>query len=236
MVYLLSNIGSYHRESNGENQDVVCQSSNKRYAVISLADGVSTCSRAKQGAEIASEAITNLFLKKADFFLNFDRRQIVEFALSHIRYSLAKQAETDHANICEYSSTVASVLYDRRERKLLYFNLGDSLILAVDQGKCRILSVPANSMDGCCVTTTKDAAMTVQTDVIDAVSFESILICSDGAWAHMFEKNKMKQEVKDLLCVGDFEALAAYLDSQEGYDDYSFVALNTVSKDRRNSA
>lgn len=69
MVSLLSDIGMYHRKTDGENQDVVSQKEGKRYSVISLADGVSTCSRAKTGAAIASASIANLLFKNASFFL-----------------------------------------------------------------------------------------------------------------------------------------------------------------------
>lgn len=236
MINLLSHIGRHHLELNGENQDAVQQNENARYTVISLADGVSACSQAKRGAEIASTAISNLLFKKADFFLNCDRLQIAGYMLSHIRYELAKQAESSSVPMDEYSSTVASVLYDRRKKRFLYFNLGDSLIMAVERGKCRIIAIPEDSRDVCCVTTTQDAVMRVQSGVMDASSCESIIICSDGAWRHMFDKNRIKPNVKELLCAGAFDALADYLHAQGCCDDYSFVSFDTISEDRRRLA
>lgn len=52
MVSLLSDIGTYHREMGGENQDVISKKEGERYSVISLADGVSTCSRAKPAQQL----------------------------------------------------------------------------------------------------------------------------------------------------------------------------------------
>lgn len=236
MVRLLSDIGMHHRETDGENQDVVSQKEDKRYSVISLADGVSACSRAKTGATIASGSIANLLFKNASFFLAFDEKQIAEYALSHILSELTQQAENDLTDLCEYSSTVASVLYDRVTRKLLFFNLGDSIIIAVENGMCKIVSMPSNSMNGCCVTTTDGAIESIHTGVIEAVSFDSIIICSDGAWCHMFEKNKLKPAVAAMLCGKTFNELADYLNAQCCYDDYSFISLDTIQKGRRKSA
>lgn len=236
MVSLLSDIGMYHRETDGENQDVVSQKENKRYSVISLADGVSTCSRAKTGAAIASASITNLFFKNASFFLEFDEKQIAEYTLSHILSELTQQAENDLTDLCEYSSTISGVLYDHVTRKLLFFNLGDSIIIAVENGMCKIVSMPSNSMEGCCVTTTNGAIECIHTGVIEAASFDSIIICSDGAWCHMFEKNKLKREVASMLCRKAFNELADYLSIQRCYDDYSFISIDTIQKDRRKSA
>ena len=236
MVSLLSQIGMHHRETDGENQDSVSQKENKRYSVISLADGVSTCSHAKTGAAIASAAITNLFFKNASFFLEFDEKQIAEYTLSHILYKLTQQAESDLTDLCEYSSTIASVLYDRVARKLLFFNLGDSIIIAIENGMCKILSMPSNSLDGCCVTTTEGASESIDTGVIEAASFDAIIICSDGAWRHMFDKNRLKPAVAEMLCNKTFHELADYLNAQHCYDDYSFISLDTIQKDGRKSA
>lgn len=237
MVSLLSDIGMYHRETDGENQDVVSHKECKRYSVISLADGVSTCSRAKAGATIASASIVNLLSKNASFFLEFDEKQIAEFTLSHILSELTQQAENDLTDLCEYSSTVASILYDRVTRKLLFFNLGDSIIIAVENGMCKIISMTSNSMNGCCVTTTDGAIESIHTGVIEASSFDAIIICSDGAWHHMFEKNKLKPTVTTMLCGKHFNELADYLRNQCCYDDYSFISFETINKtDGRKSA
>ena len=226
----------YHRETNGENQDVISQKEGKRYSVISLADGVSTCSHAKIGAAIASASIANLFYKNASFFLAFDEKQIAEYTLSHILSELTQQAENDLTNLCEYSSTIACVLYDRVTGKLLFFNLGDTIIIAVENGMCKIVSMPSNSINGCCVTTTEGAIESIHAGVIEATSFDAIIICSDGAWHHMFEKNKLKPEVTAMLCSKNFKELADYLNAQYCYDDYSFISLDTIQTDGRKSA
>lgn len=236
MIKELSEMGVHHIDGNGENQDALCQAQNKDFCVISLADGVSTCKEAKSGAEIASRAITNLLLKKGEYFLEFKNEQIAELALSHILFELKQRAENDSKNLEEYSSTVASVLVDKKKKKLLCFNLGDSIIMATVKGKCCVLAMPADSSAGCCVTTTKSATTMASVKLIDASAVESIIICSDGAWRQMFNKNKLKPEVSNMLVNNEFDGLRDFLVEQNCFDDYSFISLDIRQINRRKSA
>lgn len=236
MIKELSEMGANHSGESGENQDALCHAQNKDFCVISLADGVSACKEAKCGAEIASRAITNLLLKKGDYFLEFGNEQIAELTLSHILFELKQRAENDSQNLEDYSSTIASVLVDRKKNRILCFNLGDSIILAVGKGKCRVLAMPADSSSGCCVTTTKSAAKMVSVKIFDADAVESVVICSDGAWRQMFDKNKLKPEVFSLLANNEYDGLMDFLVGQNCLDDYSFISLNMQQRNRRKSA
>lgn len=225
MIKELSQMGSYHALTCGENQDALCHGKNRDFCVITLADGVSTCKQAKCGAAIASQSITNLFLKKGSYFLGFENDQIADFAISHIMSELKRHAEDTSCPVEEYSSTVASVLVDKRKNKILCLNLGDSVILAVDNRKCKVICMPADSSSGCCVTTTKRAANMATVKICDLGSMESIVICSDGAWREMFAKNRLKPEVAQMLISNEYDALRDYLNSQNCFDDYSFISL-----------
>ncbi|MGN0484738.1 MAG: protein phosphatase 2C domain-containing protein [Lachnospiraceae bacterium] len=236
MIRKMSHMGRYHAEMNGENQDAICSGTEKDITVISLADGVSTCKEARIGAKIASEAITNLFLKKGKQFLEYEPQNIAAFTLSHILHQLNRQASEDAENVDEYSSTLASVLVDKKKGKILSFCLGDSMILAIGKEKCSVLSMPSDSSSGCYVTTTKQVSEMAQVKVCDLGLMESIVICSDGAWKQMFCKNRLKPEVKDLLIHFEYEALEEFLMKQDCYDDYSFVALDIRQKNRRKTA
>ena len=236
MVIKLSEIGARHFAENGENQDALCHAQNNDFYVVSLADGVSTSKEAKSGAEIASRAITNLLLKKGKYFLEFENEQIAELALSHILFELKQRAENDSNYLEDYSSTVASVLMDKKKKRLLCFNLGDSMIMAMSKGKCRVLAMPSDSSSGCCVTTTQGADTMVSVKLIDASAVESIIICSDGAWKCMFDKNKLKREVFNLLANSNFNGLKDFLKKLNCIDDYSFIALDLRQRNRRKSA
>lgn len=221
MVYSWSRAGVRRQE----NQDVVCSGKNGRYEVISLADGVTSCQEARAGAEIASRAVTELFLRCGGYFLGSRGAETAGLALSHVLHELRCRAEADAQELREYSSTVSSVLYDRRTKRLLLFHLGDSLVIAAGGGSCRVLAVPSDSTGGCCVTTTRNAAEMAAVYVLEAGELETVFICSDGAWGRMFAQNRLRPEVRRLLAGGQRGALQAYLAEQETADDCSFISM-----------
>ncbi|MCD8068883.1 MAG: protein phosphatase 2C domain-containing protein [Lachnospiraceae bacterium] len=236
MITVLNRMGTFHSDNNGENQDSVSYGENERFQVISLADGVSSCDEAKCGAEIASSAITKHFLEKGDFFLSFQEKQVAEYGLSHILYQLGRQAEADSKNVTEYSSTIASVLVDQKAGKMLCFNLGDGMVLAAGDGKCRVIALPSDSSQGCCVTTTREAEAEVFVKVLDLGPTESIVICSDGAWKQMYRKNRLKPEPAYFVGHSEYARLKDFLEKQDCFDACSFVALDLRKKGRRKSA
>ncbi len=236
VIQTCSETGTYHMDGDGENQDALCHAQDQNFCVISLADGVSTCSEAKKGAGIASSAITNLLFKKGAYFLESNPEQTGALALSHILFELKLCAENEGKRLEDYASTVASVLVDKKKKRILCFHLGDSIIMAAGGGKCRVLSMPADSASGCCVTTTKGAAAMVSVRVFDAHGVESVVICSDGAWKEMFDKNKLKPEVSNLLSNSAYDGLRDFLAGRNCFDDYSFISFDLRQRSRRKSA
>lgn len=236
MINEYSRTGMLHLASNEENQDAIRFGQTNDYAIISLADGVSSCKEAKCGAEIASQVVTDLLLKNGALFFELDEKQIAEFVLEHVLYELKEKSREENIDENEYSSTLSSVLVDKKRDRILCFNLGDSLIMSIGNGKSRILSMPSDTFDGCCVTTTKNAASVVDVKKMKNHQGNTVIILSDGAWQSLFMGNKLKAELKEMLDVSDIAGLKAYLDSQECPDDNSFVCLNTKPKYGRKSA
>lgn len=230
MITKLSEIGTHHLDTLGENQDALCHAQNRSFCVISLADGVSTCKEAKSGAEIASRAITYLLFKKGERLMEFENEQIAEFTLSHILYELKQHADENSKDVEEYSSTVASVLVDKRKKQMLCFNLGDSIILTVSKDRCRVVAMPSDSSFGCCVTTTKGASSMVSIKRLDTDAIESVVICSDGAWRQMYNKNKLKPEVFEMLVNNEYDSVRDFLIGQNCFDDFSFISLDMRRK------
>lgn len=237
MITVLNEIGSNHKENGTENQDVICHGRNSKFSVISLADGVSSCREARSGAETAARAITNLFLKKGDYFLDFEEKEVAELSLSHICWELKKEADAGNEEVEAFSSTLASVLIDRRKKRMLCLNLGDGMILSSGGGRCRILAMPSDSRDGCCVTTTQGASSMVTVKLLDLGSEdESVMICSDGAWKLMCFQNRLKPEIYDMLAGHEYGELRRYLAAQKHFDDCSFISLDMRKRKRRASA
>lgn len=226
MISQFSETGLRHSLAKTENQDFIYSGENEQYKVISLADGVSTCAKSGTGARIAGQTVTDLMLQKGARFLTFNGKMVAGDVINHILYHLEQQADADEESVNEYSSTLASVLMDKAERKLLYFSVGDSLIIASGNHSCRILAMPADSSRGCCVTTTRNAAYNAQAAVTDAKPYESVAIFSDGAWRPLFARNRLKPEVTELLAQQDYDSLKEYLLQQECMDDFSFIAMD----------
>lgn len=219
-------IGTHHLNTREENQDVICHAQNQDFCIISLADGVSSCKEAKKGAEIACSAVTNLLLKKGDAFFDTSSGQISESILSHILYQLNQCAAESSSPVEEYSSTLSTILLDKKRKRFLCFHLGDGLILGTQEGKCRVLAMPCDSSSGCCVTTTRQAETMVTVRIMDADLFDSVLICSDGAWRAMYKRNRLKPDVFHLLVNHEFNKLEEFLAQQNCFDDYSFISLD----------
>ncbi len=219
--------GLYHKQLNKENEDRFCSAQDERYLVIALADGVSTCEMSGTGAEIAAKEITKLFFQKAEFFFGFTSEQIAGFALAHVLYELQKRADQDKKPLKDYSSTLASVLYDKETKKLLYFSLGDGVIFASERGKCSILTPPADSSRGCPVTTTKGAQKHVTARIVDAKELDSVMICSDGAWTQMVGRSRILPWIAEAIGGSDYGKITTFLSELETEDDCSCITLIT---------
>ncbi|MCD8091071.1 MAG: protein phosphatase 2C domain-containing protein [Clostridiales bacterium] len=236
-VKKLSRKGSYHTGRKEENQDFVFFGCNKDFYALCLADGVSACKEAKKGAETAAVAITDLFLKAGQHFFEFENEQAARLIAAHVLYELKEQAAEGGEDVKEYSAAAASVLVDRRRNKILCFSLGDCMIMAAGGGKCRVVCPPSDSTSGCCVTTTENAAEMISLKIYDAAMIDSVVICSDGAWKHMFEKNnRLKTEAAGFIINNEYDKLGKFLIKQNSFDDYSFISLDMRRKKRRKSA
>ncbi|MBQ8688728.1 MAG: protein phosphatase 2C domain-containing protein [Ruminococcus sp.] len=233
MVNLFSRAGSCHGYRDAENQDAVLFRKNDRFSVITLADGISVCSAARKGAEAACAAVTDILVRKGGFFMKFDQGKTVDFLLSHILYELKKLAEQEGQAVEEYSSTIASVLVDHATGKMLCFSLGTSLILAAGNGRCRVLTVPSDSTEGCCCTTTVYAADMAQAVVTDAAAWDIVLICSDGAWRLMYDRGHLNEQVREMLLNQECARLECFIEEKECADDYSCISMNLQELQRR---
>lgn len=222
-------IGTYHQEHDQDNQDVLCYSQDQHYSVISLADGVSTCSCAKRGAEIASQTITDLFLKNGARLFTLDDSQVSKAVLSRVMQELNEDADKIKAPVNEYASTLASVLIDKRTKKMLCFSVGDGIIMALKKDIIRVLAIPSDSRQGCIVTTTRDADLAATVKILDLDEMEAVIICSDGAWQEMFSHGRLKPEIREILCNHDFDNLSIYLKEMNTFDDHSFIAIDLMN-------
>lgn len=224
--------GTYHKNLEAENQDAVSFEQNENFAVIALADGASDCSEAKQGAETACQAAANLLLKKGEYFFSCGKSEIAELVLGHVLYELKASAEKAGQALEAYSSTLACAAFDRKNKKLLLLNLGDSLLLGVRDGNCRVLSMPADTAEGCCMTTTKGAEEKIFVEIYEHAQMDSVIIFSNGAWRALFERNRLSPMPEYFIASGRYERLRRYLEGKNSPDDCSFVSMELDRRKR----
>ena len=218
--------GKHHDYKGENNQDALLYKQNRYYSAMVLADGVSTCAHSKAGATIACEAVADFLLKHGERLFCMNEQSIAESLISQVLYHLSKVAEEQIHDIEEYSSTLACILYDKKKNRMLYLSIGDSLITAAKDDKCYIVTMPSDSRNGCCVTTTLNTAKMAKVGVVDVNKVSSVMICSDGAWHLMYRRNRMLQTIKDTIIKHEYEKLKEMLLEKERFDDCSFISMN----------
>lgn len=226
LINQFSCAGAQHGFDSDLNQDVINVLHDGRYVAVSLADGVSTCSMARQGAVVACNTINDLLISKARSVFENDEKKIAKMIISQVLCSLTKQADDDNRDVTDYSSTISSVLIDKKTKHAALINLGDGMIFAIATGKINVLALPEDSSAGCCVTTTQNAYVLCDVKTIDLRILDYIVICSDGAWREMFNRNRMKPEVLSILVNGEYDGLKDLLLRRKDFDDFSVVAVN----------
>lgn len=236
MIYKFSRAGLWHTQTNIENQDAVTYAESDRFTVIALADGVSSCLKARAGAVIACKTASELLLEFAERFIFMDTHDAAKILLDKILQKLDNRAARDKTPVKEYSSTISCVLFDKKNKRIMCWNLGDSMILAAENGRCRLLAMPIDEGNGICTTTTYGALEEMICRVIDAKDIDSVAAFSDGAWRKIYAGNRLRADTEKLISESNYKGLAKFLKAQECADDFSFVSTNINLTERRESA
>lgn len=211
------------------NQDAVRYDTRGSASVIVLADGVSSCAKAQEGARITVNAVAETLLADSNFFLNCAEDFVRHLIMERVRYALAKQAEADHEDIKEYASTLSFVLCDDESHRLLSFALGDGLSVWTDGKQCQALALPKRHHDAygsVTATTTENAAMATCVCFADTKEMKSIALFTDGAWKRMNEGGLLGREYAELIRNSSYLSLGEHLSkNKECRDDSSFISL-----------
>lgn len=221
--------GTNHGSDERNNQDATASGSNARFEVIVLADGVSSCKKGGEGARITAETIKNWFLDNGERLMDISDEERGSAISSVIASELGKQAQQDGLNIRDYASTLATILIDKKQKRMMYASVGDSLLLGVKDDKVSIVAMPADSRNG--IPTTVDSSKYIKTQVLEPENGElvadSFIACSDGAWRELYRRSRLRTEVKEMILKRDYRGLSEYLKSRNTFDDCTFITLDT---------
>lgn len=230
MFFSWSEIGSYHKNNNEVNQDVIITDENKDIMIATLCDGVSTCRYAREGAEIAGSSVSSFMMGKYHKLLKYDNRTIAEKMVNHICYDLRKEANAKNRNFEDYSSTISSVLYDRENRKLLCLNVGDAIIGGLAEKGIEIIGKPQSGYNGCYVSTTKEVEKVADVSVLDAEKYKSVFICTDGMWKAFYNGKKISGDTEEKIETKAYDELVNYIRLKPNSDDRSIVIMELKEK------
>ncbi len=193
-----------------------------------LADGVSAVKCGGEGARLACETVIHILLAEGlrlfDMDTKLSARLIIERVLDRIKKEKCADCPADCA------STLAFVLRDKAKGRLLTFSLGDTLIYAISDQGCRLLSHPdADSIGRCCVTTTRGAFSRAEIEVHMISDQRAVMLCTDGAWQSMYEEARLSQALEAELMCGNYAALKKHLIANAPEDDCSFIVMNLTA-------
>lgn len=216
--------GEYHTNNRTENQDAVIHAENEEFKIIALADGVSSCENGKAGAEIACRTVRDIFLSCGEIFFAYPHEQTAYLILAEIVRNLSAAAKQNNASVASYSSTLCLVCLEKRTGRVFTFQLGDSNIFFLSSSGFRAIN--AKKFNNLCFTTYPDADEQTCIGVFETKNIDGIMICSDGAWQLLYDKNALEPDVLKSIQASDFDFFADYFESRHNPDDCSYAILN----------
>lgn len=221
-MYLYTKRGIYHKQKNESSGDIVRGTDNGEFAVLTLADGVSSCKYGAEGASLVSfYAMEYVYRQFAD--LKFLPNEWPVYMLNSVKKQLKIAAHNDEALYNEYSSTLMVLVLDRMKSILNYCSIGDGILLAIDNDKCPVICMPQGDKNGCPVVTTEGIEKKILSGRMELANVNNILMCSDGAWKMMYNHNMLKPDIKNILLSGNFNDFKEYIRNAENMDDCSFA-------------
>lgn len=225
LMVLYTKRGLFHKEKGEASGDIVRCLDNGEYAVITLADGASVCKHSTEGADIISsraiEVINDLYGQ-----LHFLPEKWAEMLLDNLVKCLSDFSKQQGISYIEYSTTLMILLIERNNKMLHYCNIGDGLLLGVEDKKCPIICMPQGDEMGCPMVTTEGVERIIDVGKIMLDHINHVLICTDGTWRLMYENNMLKPEVKEKLISGKFEDFKKIISTSPSSDDCSFAIID----------
>lgn len=224
MITAYQKTGKYHLEKGLDNQDIVYEAESKTAKIIVIADGVSSCTNGKQGAEIACKAVSDIMLNETEYMFFSSKEKVAGLLSAYVYKKLSIVANKDNQPVSSYSSTLSFVCYNKINGKIMTFVLGDSLIYLISDGNMTLACEPElfeNSKTY--TTTTKNVAEVIEINVFIPQNLTRYLLATDGAWKTFYSGGILSNELEQAVKEGN---IIAYLEEQQCKDDCSIVMMD----------
>jgi len=223
--------GSYHLENGMKNQDIVRSAKSGRVEMIVLADGVSSCERAREGAQVSCDAVIRLIEKKAEFFFGFTNDSRTRYVMEYVMNDINSIAKHDRRLVDDYSATLMYAIHNRESGEIFLSNLGDGMIIGCKKSGEDILLPPSDSRLGVYVNTSEDACKYTRTKAVSERDYEKIVLCSDGAWRILVTNNRINKDAIRAVREVDDLKMKSYINKNGNGDDCSYICM-TIELDR----
>lgn len=195
--------------------------------MIILADGVSSCSKSRKGAQIACETVEKILTLNGTQLFDLDKKIIANLILDNVLSKLKIEQKKDKCEITDYSSTLSFACLDKNKKRVLSFSLGDSMIYKLSEKGCILIDqLDSCSGNKCCVTTTIGASEKVKINKFDSKEMNGIMLCSDGAWRLFYNYNVFDKKLWDNSKKQNYYEFKKHIDNCINIDDSSFIIMD----------
>lgn len=223
-IHKFSKTGTFHRDSNRENQDYVYSMEGSDYLAVMLADGATACEKGLEGARLSCEAMAGIIKKEGSAFFNYPKDKIAYLLTEQILYHIECNKSED-CDIREYGSTAALAFMEKKSGRTVLANLGDGAVISVTEEGFSYLLKPKRYGGSPCLTTTRGVEKAIDIAVRNLPLGDSIFICSNG-----FLDQMIKENIAILLNSYDMDGLNRKLSVIENEDDCSYISFTRERK------
>lgn len=219
--------GIYHLNHNQKCEDKILFEENCRMAAAVIADGVSACTHASEGAETTCRAVID-FLSDADIFGSYYSEEKLGYLLSeYILYRLENKAAEQCFPVDEYASTVSLVYIDKLRDKTAVLKLGDSPVLYLNGQTIQKAVCESEWCEHLSFTTDPDAWKYMEIRYMNYEPGDTFFLYTDG-----FSEGAGRAGegiVHDLIKNRDYDRLNQLLADVYNRDDLSYIAIGGES-------
>ncbi len=143
---------------------------------------------------------------------------------SEVQRRLSEIAEKTGEAIESFASTLCFACYEKSTNRLMTFQLGDSNLYLVSDKGCKIPSYEKKTLPA--FTVYDDADEKAVVTIHNAQDFNSVVLCSDGAWRKLYDKGVFKPDLLEIMKKSEFSKLKSFWEECVCEDDCSYILMN----------
>lgn len=212
-------------------QDCVLFEENGHVALAAVADGVSSCKNAAEGAQIACQTIKQIMTQESDYYFSCKQDCVGSLLLNYVCRVLQSAADEAGEDVMSYASTLSFVCFHKKSGKMMVFSLGDSKVFSVGETGIQCLTdSQADENNRCCATVTQGAEKQVQLQVFVYDGQTDYLLMTDGAWRLLYTDCRLRKDLREQIEKRNYRDLASFFENMKPTDDCSYIALQSDRK------